>query len=289
MRDVKKTYSDFTLDVKELSLDQGYIMGLVGQNGAGKSTTIKILMNLIYPDEGRVEVLGMEQPKEQMHIKRLVGYVSEEPRFYDEMTVAWMAGLVGHHYPTWDPALYENYLEKFELNPRKKVKELSKGMRVKLGLLLALAHRPRLLILDEPTSGIDPIVRNQLLREISEMIRHDERTVLFSSHITQDVEQVADYIAIIHEGRIVEYSDKESLMDRWKMVTGMIPSHGDLQEPQIRSMFKRLEIDRGAFAGLTDCFSLDWMRSLENMGIKGPKIQRVNLDDIIISLAAKEE
>lgn len=227
LRGVRKAYKGFTLDIRDLALERGYVMGLVGQNGAGKSTTIKILMNLIYPDAGDIEVLGLRQPAHQMEIKRRVGYVSEEPSFYDEMSVGWLAGLVRRYYPTWDDDMYHEYLRKFALDPHAKVKELSKGMKVKLALTLALAHRPELLILDEPTSGIDPIVRHELLEEIAGIIRDERRTVLLSSHITQDIEQVADYIAVIEQGKVVENTDKESLFDRWRKVTGTIGTPGE--------------------------------------------------------------
>lgn len=226
LKHVKKAYRNFTLDVKDLTMERGYVLGLLGRNGAGKSTPIKILMNLVYPDQGDVQVLGFRQPEHEIEIKRHVGYVSEEPAFYDEMTVEWMARLVSRYYPSWNPALYQGYLRKFKLDPRKKVKELSRGMKIKLGLLLALSHKPELLILDEPTSGIGPVVRHELLQEITDVIKDEERSVIFSSHITQDVEQAADYVAIMDQGKVIEFADKESLLDRWKKVFGMLPSQG---------------------------------------------------------------
>ena len=291
LRQVKKTYKGFTLDVKDLSLERGYVMGLVGRNGAGKSTAIKILMNLVYPDSGEVRVLGLRQPQQDMDIKRRVGYVSEEPVFYEEMTVGWMAGLVRRYYPTWDAGLYEGYLRKFVLDPRKKVKELSRGMKVKLGLMLALSHRPELLILDEPSSGIDPIVRHELLQEISEIIRDETRTVILSSHITQDIEQVADYVAIIDQGSVVECADKESLLDRWKRVTGTLPVRivgRDGLSRDFPALFEDLKTDGAAFACVTGSFSDDWMDRLRAAGATDLKVMQVGLDEVLISLAGKE-
>lgn len=288
LKDVKKAYRGFTLDVKDLSLERGYVMGLVGRNGAGKSTSIKILMNLIYPDSGEVTVLGLRQPEHDMEIKRRVGYVSEDPVFYEEMTVAWMAGLVKRYYPTWDGGLYEKYLRKFVLDPRKKVKELSRGMKVKLGLMLALSHRPELLILDEPTSGIDPVVRHELLEEISGVIRDEERTVLLSSHITQDIEQVADYVAVIDQGKVLECSDKESLLDRWKKVTGTLPTGDAGHADGLAAMFSEVKVDGTSFAGLTRSFSDSWLESLKSKGASNLRVVNVGLDEVLIALAGKE-
>ncbi len=284
LKDVTKSYRGFTLDVKDLSLERGYVMGLVGRNGAGKSTTIKTLMNLVYPDSGEVRVLGFRQPEEDMEIKRRVGYVSEEPIFYEEMAVGWMAGLVRRYYPTWDDALYQSYLRKFTLDPRKKVKELSRGMKVKLGLMLALSHKPELLILDEPTSGIDPVVRYELLQEISDIIRDERRTVLLSSHITQDIEQVADYVTIIDQGKVVECADKESLLDRWKKVTGTLEAPVDGLQP----MFAELKRDGAAFSGVTKSFSDDWLESLKAKGATNLRVLNVGLDEVLVSLVGKE-
>lgn len=288
LRNVRKGYRNFMLDVKDLSLERGYVMGLVGRNGAGKSTSIKILMNLIYPDSGDVRVLGLRQPEQDMEIKRRVGYVSEEPVFYEEMTIAWMAGLVRRYYPTWDNALYERYLHKFVLDPRKKVKELSRGMKVKLNLMLALSHKPELLILDEPTSGIDPVVRHELLQEISEVIRDEERTVLLSSHITQDVEQVADYVTIIDQGKVIECSDKESMLDKWKKVTGTLAAGGEGQSDWLVAMFADLKMDGAAFAGVTKSFSDSWLETLKAKGAANLKVMNVGLDEVLISLTGRE-
>ena len=291
LTNVKKSYKGFMLDIKGLSLERGYVMGLVGRNGAGKSTTIKILMNLIYPDSGEVRVLGLNQPEQDMEIKRRVGYVSEDPTFYENVSVGWMAGLVRRYYPTWDDALYQGYLKKFVMDPQKKVKELSRGMKVKLGLMLALSHKPEFLILDEPTSGIDPVVRHELLEEISGIIRDEERTVLLSSHITQDIEQVADYVTILDQGSVVEYADKESLLDKWKKVTGTLPVDGESAGPAADSLsplFAKLRQDGAAFSGVTRAYSQDWLDRLKAKGAGNLKVMNVGLDEVLIALSGEE-
>lgn len=285
---VKKRYKSFTLDVDDLSLDRGYVMGLVGQNGAGKSTTIKIMMNLIYPDSGDVRILGLHQPEHDIEIKRRVGYISEEPHFYQEMAVGLIIGLVKRYYPKWDAQLCERYMRKFALDPRKKVKELSRGMRVKFGLVLALSHRPELLILDEPTSGIDPVMRQELLEEIGDIIRDEERTVILSSHITQDIERVADYVAVIDQGRVAECADKETLRDRWKKVAGTLQSCQEAADTDLPSLFTDVRRDGMDFVGVTRSFSEDWLERLRSKGAVDIKVMNVSLDEILVSLAGKE-
>lgn len=281
---VERQLGDFRLKIDALSMDRGFVLGLVGRNGTGKTTTIGVLTNLIYPDRGQVSVLGLPMPRAERTIKRRIGYVSENPSFYEDMTVAWTAGLVSRYYPTWDSDLSQHYLRKFDLDPRKKVKQLSKGGRVKLALMLALSHRPELLLLDEPTSGVDPVVRRELLEEIAGIIKDQERSVLFSSHITQDVEQVADYVAIIDDGRIREYSDKERLLERWRRVTGSVPASGQ----DISSFFRSFRTEGDSFSGITDRYSPEWAQRLKQSGVLGHQVHRLGLDEILLSLSGKE-
>jgi len=256
---------------------------LVGPNGAGKSTTIRIMLNLTYPDSGEVEVLGLAQPSQEMEIKCLVGYVPESPSFYEDMTVGWTAGLVSAYYPGWDPELYEEYLMKFELNPNKKVRQLSKGMRMKLALTLALSHRPRLLILDEPTSGLDPVVRRELLETIADLIRDEGRTVIFSSHITQDVEQVADYVAVLHRGQLALHSDKETLLHRWRKVSGTQAITAD-----IKPLFRAVRTDGHSFIAITDSYSPGWVDRVRAAGITDLRISRASLEEVLLTVVGKE-
>lgn len=190
MRDVGKYVGNFRLTVDELQLSRGYILGLVGPNGSGKSTLIHILLGLIRPFKGEVEVLGLRQPRRELDIKQRVGYVSESPSFYEDMTVEWTTTFVSKFYRSWNDTECRHLMDFFRLDPAKKVKDLSKGMRVKLALKLALAHEPELLILDEPTSGLDPVARRQLLEEMLHIVQDERRSILLSSHITQDVEQI---------------------------------------------------------------------------------------------------
>jgi ABC-2 type transport system ATP-binding protein len=220
---VGKRYPHFTLDDISFELPAGSIMGFIGANGAGKSTTIRILMGLIHQDRGSVHVLGHEMPADQVAAKWDVGFVSEDMRLYASTTLAWHMELVRSIYPRWDPAYAATLVKLFDLRPEQKIKGLSHGQRVKSALLLALARRPRLLVLDEPTTGLDPIARHEVLGALMEVVADDRRAILFSSQNTLDVEQISDQITFIDRGRIIDSGDKETYLDRWRRVRLEVP------------------------------------------------------------------
>ena len=189
-------------------------MGFVGPNGAGKTTTIRLIMNLARPDSGHITVLGQQMPANQIELKRRIGYVPENHEFYSDMTVSWTAQFVGRQYPNWNEARFGDSLRRYDVDPRKKVGALSKGTRAKLAMALALAHHPELLILDEPTSGLDPVVRRELLSDLLEFVADGNRSVLFSTHITSDLERVADYITLIVNGQVAASDEREAMLER---------------------------------------------------------------------------
>jgi ABC-2 type transport system ATP-binding protein len=213
---VSKIYPHFTLDNLSLELPTGTIMGLIGANGAGKSTTIRILMGLVHQDEGHVHVLGRQMPREQAAAKLDIGYVSEDMRLYGSATLAWHMKFIRSIYPQWDQPYAETLLRRFDLKPQQNIKGLSHGQRVKAALLLSLARRPRLLVLDEPTTGLDPVARQEVLAELMAVLADEDRTILFSSHNTLDVEQISDQITFIDRGRIIASDNKETFLDRWR-------------------------------------------------------------------------
>jgi ABC-2 type transport system ATP-binding protein len=225
---VTKRYKYFTLDQVDLKLPTGYIMGFVGANGAGKSTTLRILMGLVQQDAGSVQVLGHAMPQDQAAAKREIGFVSEDMRLYGAATLEWHMRFVRSIYPRWDNAYANDLLHCFDLKAQQKIKGMSHGQRVKAALMLALARRPRLLVLDEPTAGLDPIARREVLGELMAVLADEERTVLFSSHNTLEVEQISDQITFIDRGRILESSDKEAFLDRWRRVRLMLPPNTKL-------------------------------------------------------------
>src|SRR5438132_13186480 len=189
---VVKSYPHFTLDGLHIQLPTGSIMGFIGANGAGKSTTIRILMGLVRQDGGTVNVLGHSMPGQQATAKLDIGYASEDMRLYKAATIAWHMEFIRSIYPSWDQTYAELLLKRFDLQPKQKVKGLSHGQRVKAELLLILARRPRLLVLDEPTTGLDPVARQEVLGQLMEVLADERRTVFFSSQNTLDAEQLAE-------------------------------------------------------------------------------------------------
>jgi len=223
---VCKRYAHFSLEGIHLELPTGGIMGFIGANGAGKSTTIRILMGLVHQDAGTVSVLGHSMPEEQAAAKLDIGFVSEDMRLYGEATLAWHMEFLRPIYPRWDEAYATSLLQRFDLRAEQKIKGLSHGQRVKAALLLALARRPRLLVLDEPTTGLDPVARVEVLDELMAVLADEDRTILFSSHNTLDVEQISDQITFIDRGRIIDSDDKEVFLDRWRRLRLVLPPDG---------------------------------------------------------------
>jgi ABC-2 type transport system ATP-binding protein len=220
---VSKRYTHFSLESIHLELPTGSIMGFIGANGAGKSTTIRILMGLVHQDEGSVQVLGHPMPADQAAAKLDIGFVSEDMRLYGQATLAWHMEFMRPIYPRWDQPYADKLAQRFDLKPQQKIKGLSHGQRVKAALLLALARRPRLLVLDEPTTGLDPVARVEVLGELMAALADEERTILFSSHNTLDVEQISDQITFIDRGRIIDSDNKEAFLDRWRRLRLVLP------------------------------------------------------------------
>ena len=222
-RGIGKTYPSFTLNEVDLAVPEGSVMGFVGPNGAGKSTTLRIIMGLIRADRGTVNVLGHSIPREQIAAKWDIGFFSEDMRLHPGETIGFHVRLMASIFPTWDETYATRLLQRFALDSTHPVKGLSHGQRVKAGLLMVLARRPRLLVLDEPTTGLDPLARRQILDEMSAVLADDDRSILFSSHNTLDVEQISDRITFITNGAIVFSEEKETLLDSWRRIRLHVP------------------------------------------------------------------
>ena len=213
-----KSYGDFALKNIDLTLPGGSILGLIGENGAGKTTTIKCILNLIRRDAGEITLLGYDNVKEERLAKADVGLVLDECFFHDTLRPLDVGKILAPAYKNWDGELFRSYLNKFGLPEKKLIKEFSRGMKMKLSLSAALAHRPRLLILDEATAGLDPVVRDEILDEFLGFIQDEDHAILMSSHITSDLEKVADYIAYIHQGQVVLSDAKDAILDSYGRV-----------------------------------------------------------------------
>ncbi len=217
VQDLNKSYKDFTLEGVSFEIPKGCIMGLIGENGAGKSTTIKSILNLIKKDGGSISFWG-EDLAQNKEIKEDIGVVFDEISFYQTMTPVEIGKVSRAAYKNWDGAVYENYLSRFDLPKTKSVKDFSKGMKMKLSIAVALSHNAKLLILDEATAGLDPIMRDDILDVFLEFVQDEEHSVLMSSHITTDLEKVADYITFIHKGKVLFSKTKDELKYRYGII-----------------------------------------------------------------------
>ena len=215
-RNLTKVYPDFTLDKVSFCVPRGHIVGLIGRNGAGKSTTIKGILRLIAA-EGNIDVFGKDIFKDELTVKQMIGYVGGGFRYYPMNTLSAIRKAYAPFYPTWDQGKYEKFLAQFELSEKKKVKELSEGMKVKFALALALSHGAKLLIMDEPTSGLDPLSREEFCDIILQLVREEDVSVLFSTHITSDLMRIADDIVYISQGRILAACPLEELLGKYRL------------------------------------------------------------------------
>lgn len=245
---VSKFYKDFKLDRISFSVKKGFIHGLIGRNGAGKTSTIKLMMNLIKPDEGSIRIFGLDNREHGKEIRQRIGFVYADNHFYEDLTLEKMKRVIASFYQNWDEQAYRRYLRMFDLPADKKIKHLSKGMKMKYSIALALSHHAELIIMDEPTSGLDPVVRREILELMTEIIQDENKTVLFSTHITSDLEHVADYITFIHDGHIQFSLTKEEIMEKYTLVKGRT----DLLDPDTRKPFIGLRETSVGFEGLSD-------------------------------------
>lgn len=210
---ITKKYSGFTLDNISFNVPQGSIMGFIGQNGAGKTTTIRSLLNIVSIDEGEIKLLGLDYLKDEREIKERISVVFDELPFHDVFNAKDMARIFEGIYPRWDNAVYSQYLDRFGLPQKKKIGEFSKGMKMKLQIACALSHNAELLIMDEATTGLDPVVRDEILHIFMEYLRDGERSILMSSHITSDLEKIADSVTFIDKGRLLISGYKDDILE----------------------------------------------------------------------------
>ncbi len=213
-----KHYSGFSLNKISFNLPKGSIMGLIGENGAGKTTTIKLLLNLIKKDSGKITIFGLDNIKHEMKIKQDIGVVLDESSFHDNLKPKDISTFMGNIYDKWDNKKFFDYLNIFNLPQNKIVKDYSKGMKMKLSIAAALSHNPKLLILDEPTGGLDPVVRSEILDIFMDFIQDDEKSILFSTHVTSDLDKIADYITFIHKGNLVFTESNDEINDNYGII-----------------------------------------------------------------------
>lgn len=219
IKNFTKEYQEFSIRNMNLSIPKGYITGVVGRNGAGKTTTLKGILNMIRFD-GEICVLGMDNRSREQEIKNLTGVVLGQDGFIEDIALEGLLRIIRPFYREWKEPIFQTLAEKFSLSLEKKVSELSRGMRVKLSLAIALAHNARLFLLDEPTAGLDPMVRDEILEIFMNLIQDEEKTVLFSTHITSDLDKVADYIVLMENGKIIFNQPKDELLEEHMLISG---------------------------------------------------------------------
>lgn len=277
---IHKRYPDFALQDIDLSLPEGQIMGLVGVNGAGKTTLLRILTGLARPDSGSVEVLGHAMPEGQVAAKRDIGFASEDMRLYKARSLRWHMDLMRAIYPGWDETYAAELARRFDLRVDQRMAGFSHGQRVKALLLLNLARRPRLLLLDEPTTGLDPVARAEVLEALSDVLKEDSRSVLFSSHNTHDVEQLADAITFLHQGRVLASQDKEGFIDAWRRLVcrgEWTPDRAQL--PELASVHRNGSMLELKVSG----YSPDLGARLQARGLTVCSEHPMNLEDIFVA------
>jgi ABC-2 type transport system ATP-binding protein len=217
LKDVKKSYGNFELGPVDLEIEAGYVVAVVGSNGGGKSTLMGMLMNLIQPDSGELKLFGGTYPDDEVATKRRVGYVPERPVGHDEMSAESLGEFFSRFYPKWDHRLYEDLLKRARIEPDKRFGELSTGVQRRLAFALALATGSELLLLDEPTAGVDPFGRREILEDISRFMEGGDKTVVFATHVMEEVRRIADYVLFLADGEFLGLYEKDTLLEEWRI------------------------------------------------------------------------
>ena len=276
IKGLTKRYRDFALEGLDLTLPMGCVLGLVGANGAGKSTTIRLIMDALERDGGTVEVLGVDnQSRDFRRVKEEIGVVLDETCVPEFITARQMGKIMAGTYRNWDQETYEKWLDRFQLPEKKKFKEYSRGMTMKLGIAAALSHRARLLLLDEATSGLDPMVREELLEVFADFAAQDGHAVLISSHIVSDLEKICDYVAFLERGRLTLCEEKDVLLDRF----GVLKCGWEDLKRVDPAALHRVRLGQYGAEALVE----------RDKAPRDLVVDRATLEDIILRLAKEEE
>lgn len=281
---VTKSYKHFRLDNIDLEIEPGTVNGLIGPNGAGKSTIMRIMMGLVTPESGKVSVLGKGISSREASAKQDIGFFSDDMRLYKSESIAFHMHFVRSIFPSWDEGYAQQLLDRFGLIAQQKVKGLSHGQRVKALLLLILARRPKLLILDEPTNGLDPVAKQEVLAELMQIVNDDTRTILYSSHNTQDVEQISDTITFIDRGRMIASNNRDEFLDRWRRFKLQAPQNW--QAPAIDGL--RPESTFGNLRVMTlDRYEAGVEDQLQSSGATLESSEAMTLEEIFIAAVSR--
>jgi ABC-2 type transport system ATP-binding protein len=276
IKNLKKRYRSFELKDVSFSLEPGYIMGFIGPNGAGKTTTLKCMLGLVKPDGGEVQMFGQDFFRNELACKQLVGVSFGGVDYYTKTQIRTITDVVSRFYENWDNTVYRSCIQRFNLDEDKCPSELSGGMKIKYSLALAMSHHAKLLILDEPTSGLDPVARDDLLMLFQELIESGEMSILFSTHITSDLEKCADFITYIENGRIITSCEKDELIASYRLVKGTAA--------QLSGIKARLISEKTHAFGFTGLIQTKDLTDSDTVTAEAP-----SLDDIMIYHTKKGE
>ena len=277
LRHVSRRLGDFELRDVNLTLPKGCILGLVGENGAGKSTTIRLLTGELRPDSGTVSVLDAEPGSPDFRsVKERLGVVLDDAWFPEILNARQVGTMMAMTYESWDAALYESYLTRFSLPPEKNFKDYSRGMRMKLAIAAALSHRPEVLLLDEATAGLDPIVRDEVLEIFREFNEAEDHAILISSHILSDLEKLCDYIAFLHQGKLLFCEEKDRLLESYGLFVGTRQQLEELAEDAVLSR------EDSGFGGVRAILRRDAVPACL-------PLEKPTVEDIILAMVRKEQ
>lgn len=279
IRGLCKVYPGFALRDVSFAVPRGYVTGLIGPNGAGKTTIIKLVMNLVSRDAGRIEVFGLDNRANEVEVKSRIGFVYDEPCFPHDVNARDIARALGPFYRSWREDRFEALLREFGVPGGRAFRKLSSGMQMKLALALALSHDADLLLMDEPTAGLDLGFRRELLAHLSGLLRDEGKTVLFSTHVTSDLERIADYITFIRDGEVVFSLPKDKLRDGW----GIVKGDGQLLE-RLSGLPVR-GVRRGAYG--VEALVADAAAARIRCG-PGAVVDRASLDDVMVFMTRGE-
>lgn len=253
---LSKSYKGFHLNNVSFNLPTGYIMGLIGPNGAGKTTIIKSIMNLVMKQQGEIKVFGLDHQEAEVEIKKRIGFVYDTPGFYSHLNLKRLKSVIAPFYEKWDDTVFDDLVYRFGLPLDKSIKQFSRGMSMKASIAIALSHHADFIIMDEPTSGLDPVVRREMLDLLRDIMQDENKSILFSSHVTTDIEQAADYITYVNRGEVVFSKTKDEVNENYALVKG----GNDLLDADTRKSMVSVRKGDFGFEGLTD--DLDKARKL---------------------------
>ena len=248
IKNLRKNLGNFSLKIDDLKIPEGFVTGFIGPNGSGKTTTIKLIMNMINKDEGFIKMWGKDYKINNLNIKDKIGYVGEFSGYLHEAKIGRIKKSLSVFYKNWDEKLYEKYMKEFNLNEDKAYKDLSKGQQKKFEIVMAMSHHPKLIIMDEPTANLDPLVRNELLNILQERIEEDNATVFFSTHITSDLDKIGDYVVFIYKGEIFLADTKDNILENHIIVKGK----KELLNNETRNIFISINENAFGFEGLVN-------------------------------------